>query len=51
MALGCFYYTWLNGHIVPSQVPEGIAMAIFFIAAGIALIVKERRGGRWVKVA
>lgn len=43
MALGCFYFTWLNGHIVPSQVLGGIVIGIFFIAAGIGLIVKDRR--------
>jgi uncharacterized membrane protein YfcA len=43
MAAGCFFFTWLNGHLVPSQVPEGIAIGIFFIVAGIELLVKERR--------
>ena len=43
MALGCFYFTWLNGRMVPSQVLGGIIIGIFFIAAGIALIVKDRR--------
>ena len=50
MALGCFYFTWLNGHIVASQVPAGIAIGIFFIVAGIGLLAKER-GLRRVKVA
>jgi hypothetical protein len=43
MALGCFFFTWLNAHIVPEQVLGGILMGVFFIAAGIALIVKDRR--------
>ena len=50
MAFGCFYFTWLNGHIVPSQVLGGIIIGILFIVAGIGLIVKERRLRR-VKVA
>lgn len=28
MALGCFYFTWLNSHMVASQVPAGIAIGI-----------------------
>ena len=50
MAAGCFFYTYLNGHIVPSQVPGSILVGIFFIAAGIGLLAKERRLRR-VKVA
>ncbi|MGC2574018.1 MAG: hypothetical protein WA364_21090 [Candidatus Nitrosopolaris sp.] len=53
MVAGCFFFTWLNGHLVPEQVPGGIATGTFFIVAvvaGIGLFVKERRVSR-VKIA
>jgi hypothetical protein len=50
MAAGSFFFTWLNGHTIELAL-QGIIVGILLVAAGIALIVKERRGGRWVKVA
>ena len=43
MAALCFFFTWLNGHLVPDQVVWGILIGIFFIVSGIGLFVKDRR--------
>jgi hypothetical protein len=44
MAAGTFFFTWLNGHIIELAL-HGIIVNILLVAAGIALIVKEKKRG------